>query len=114
MSGYTVRVRGGGGYIAREFCCADHGVFDTLVQRGLEEPQPCPVCEAPSEPVISAVLGRVKLGEVSRGKVEAPPNPYALDTRLLGEGMPLSEFRKQRKKLWTEKKRKDWKDKGIA
>lgn len=107
MSGYTVKVRGGGGYESREFSCTEHGVFDALIQRGLREPQPCPVCQADSEMVISAPIGRVKLGEVTRGKVEVAPTPYAYDTQPLADGMPYSEWKKRRRQLWADKDRAD-------
>lgn len=114
MSGYTVKIRGGGGYESRDFSCEEHGVFDALIQRGLREPQPCPACGRDSEMVMSAPLGRVKLGEVTRGKVEPAPSPYALDTQPLADGMPLGEFKKQRRKLWDDKRRADWKREGLT
>lgn len=114
MSGYIVRVRGGGGYVSREYLCLEHGVFDELVERNhaaQRMPHACPICGAASEPAMSAPHGRVKLGEVMRGKVEAAPSPYALDTQPLADGMPLSEFKARRRKLWDDKRRADWKAK---
>jgi len=114
MTGFTVRIRGGSGLVAREYACPEHGVFDDLVERNHateRAPRPCPECGAASELVISAPLGRVKLGEVTRGKVAEAPNPYALDTQPLAEGMSPSEFKERRRKLWSDKRRREWKEK---
>ena len=111
MTGYIVKHRGAASLVARDFACAAHGPFDALVGRLEEGAQPCPACGASSPMVPSAPLGRVKRGEVTQGKVEAAPSPYALDTRPLADGMPLREWKAQRSKLWNEKRRRDLKDK---
>lgn len=54
-----------------------------------------PPCDAEAERVISAVAGRLKRGEVTRG-ASAPRPANVMDTRPLAEGMPLKEFRRQR------------------
>lgn len=114
MTGFTIRVRGGGGLIAREYACPDHGVFDLLVERNHateREARPCPTCGAPSEMAMSAPIGRVRLGEVGRGKSDPPPSPIALDTRALADGMPLHEWKQRRRAMWNDHDRRKWKEK---
>lgn len=53
--------------------------------------------------VISAPVGRVKAGEVIRGKVaEYPSEHNVMDTRPLADGMPMSEFKARRAKVHGE------------
>lgn len=122
---YTVKVRGavGSGLIAREYTCPEHGVFDALVERSYGNLAiACPAprdnspaeCGRASELTTSAVLGRVKLGEVSRGKIEKPPTPAALDTEALADGMPLAEFKAKRRAMWADRDRAKWKAKGLT
>lgn len=112
-AGYVVKIRGAGQYIVREYECPDCGAFAMTVERPSPEVYACPGCGKESTMIASAVAGRVKLGEVSRGGVAEAPSPYALDTRPLAEGMPLSEFKQKRAKLWREKREREWKDKGL-
>ena len=123
MSGFTVKVRGGG-RILREFRCPEHGVFESY-EPGDAVPCPewtdsdCPCgecqggpCDLPSERCFtSAPLGRVRAGEVARGKSDPPPHPLALDTRPLAEGMPLNEWKAQRAALWDGQRRRELKEK---
>jgi hypothetical protein len=51
-----------------------------------------PHCDVLAPRAVSAVLGRVKMGEVTRGK-NGPPPPNALDTRPLAEGVSTAEWR---------------------
>lgn len=111
--GYRIKVRGAAKYTVREYECDLCGVFAETVETPHPGSRPCPTCGRPSPLVVSAVAGRVKLGEVSRGKVADAPSPYALDTRPLAEGMPLAEFKQKRAKLWREKREREWKDKGL-
>ena len=48
--------------------------------------------------------------EVVRGKYEKPERPTYLDTRKLGEGQDIEEFRAERARIWDEKRRADVKD----
>ena len=60
-------------------------------------------CGAPSPFAISATgTVRVKNFEVVRGGWERPERPTYFDTRKLGEGQPLEEFRAERRKVWEE------------
>lgn len=110
--------------ILADFCCPVHGPFEARADADAET-APCthaPVsystgpatgeegprqyftdtCGIESPWLPSPVAGSVKLGEVSRGKSDAKPGPMALDYRELAEGMPMSEFKAKRKKLWDE------------
>lgn len=110
--GYRVKVRGHAQYTVREYECPDCGQFAETVETPHPDSRPCPLCGLPSPLVVSAVAGRVKLGEVTRGKVAEGPEHY-LDTRPLAEGMPLKEFKERRKKVWRERRRKEWRAKGL-
>lgn len=62
-------------------------------------------CGAASPFAISAPGAvRVKNFEVVRGKWERPERPTYFDTRKLGEGQPLEEFRADRRRIWEEKR----------
>lgn len=50
----------------------------------------------------SPVLGRVRRVEVTRGKWEKPERKTFLDTRKLGEGQDVDEFRAERRKMWRD------------
>lgn len=114
--GYTVKIRGavGAGLIAREFDCPDCGIFDETIKRSEDGEGvfvPCQLCGQPSERIASAVLGRIKLGEVTRGKVEKAPTPGHCDTEPLADGMSFTEWKKQRRKMWDDKRRAEFKAK---
>jgi len=105
-----MRVRGdSSGRILSEFLCTEHGRFDALVSRDAETTT-CPTCGANSSWTPSAPLSRVRLGEVTRGKFEAPQHPGHLDTRALADGMPLNEWKAHRDKLRKERLRKHVKE----
>jgi hypothetical protein len=50
---------------------------------------------------------RVKRFEVVRGGWEKPERKTFLDTRNLGEGQSMEEFKAERKKIWDEKRHAD-------
>ena len=124
---YIVKVRGGGRLVA-EYCCPKHGVFDAEVQRtdsgDAPDTAPCPwsmfvdsstdccedcagTCDYPAPWFPSPVFGRVNIAEVVRGKVERPDSPMFLD---LGAGMPYSEWRAKRDKLYAERRHAEAKE----
>lgn len=92
--------------LVAEYLCTEHGRFDMMLERTANGYAPdhahCKTCGLLSEWTISAPLGRVRLAETTRGKVEAAPTPYHLDTRELGEGMPLKEWKAKRRKVWRD------------
>ncbi len=111
--------------ILADFCCSEHGLFEALVDADAES-HPCPVwmvhghanpatsveapCDYPSPWSPSPVRGRVRIGEVVRGGVDKPDSPMYLNTRELGEGMPMSEWREKRDKMYAERRHKESKD----
>lgn len=102
------------------YTCPVDGEFDCEVRRDEngEAPDviPCPLIEPGSEDeglrcgmpatwTPSASVGcRVRRIEVVRGKWEPPERKTYLDTRKLGEGQSMDEFKAERKKLWTERR----------
>ena len=114
---FTIKLRGGRTpTIAAEYVCPLHGRFELDVQRddGGDAPAtlPCPVdgCVEASPYAISAPLGRVKRVEVQRGKWQKPERKTWMDTRELGEGMDIDEWRSKRAAIWDEKRKQDLKD----
>jgi hypothetical protein len=95
--------------ILADFECPDHGPFETLADADAET-LACPDCGEPSAWLPTPVHGRVRIGEVERGKVARPDSPMFLDTRELGEGMPLKEFKEKRRKLYEERRWKESKE----
>ena len=93
------------------FCPACDVSFETLVTAPSPDVVACPDCDGPASWQPAAVLGRVKRDEVVRGKYEKPERKTWLDTRELGEGMPLSEWKEKRRKIRDEQR---WKEvKGM-
>lgn len=102
-------------FVVAEYCCPEHDRFDALTERtpfgDAPDECPCPAilmidgehgmyeqaCGRMSPWAISAPLGRVKLGEVHRGKSD-PHLPHQLDTRPLADGMPPHEWNKLQEK----------------
>lgn len=121
---FTIKLRGDqSGTVLHEYHCPVHGRFEADVPRAsVPDAVPCPElchedgyddgdgdghpCRASSPWSPSAVTCRVKIAEVTRGKVEAPPTKNALDTRDLAEGMPMNEWRAKRAKLRLDERRK--------
>lgn len=115
--------------ILADFMCPVHGRFEMLVDANADTAL-CPapnalaawlvedlahlavhgpvrqVCGIASPWTPSPVAGRVRLVEVSRGKVEPPPTPQHYNTEKLGEGQRYSEWRAERKAMWREHDRK--------
>ena len=55
-------------------------------------------------------MGRVRRVEVTRGKWQKPEHPGWVDTRELGEGMPIEEFRAKRQKVRDQLRRDSLKE----
>jgi hypothetical protein len=118
---FTIKVRGSAPMVA-EYVCPQHGRFSATVDRDANGDPPatqaCTVlceddnfpyedpeeCGFESEWVISAPIGRVKRGEASQGKYEPPPHAGYMDTRALGEGQSLDEWRADRAKVRQEQR----------
>jgi len=104
-----------GSPISTNFECEEHGYFTATVPRandgGPPENWSCPSCEQPSAWRPTAPLGRVKLGEVVRGKVEEyPPGHVGLDTRPLADGMPVHEWRAKQEAITRDMNFRKWRE----
>jgi hypothetical protein len=114
--------------ILSDFTCPEHGRFEALAESDAES-APCPfvteeggrwdegrgedqdrICEEPSPWTPTPIRCRVRIGEVERGGVDKPASPMFLDTRELGEGMPMEEWRAKRDKVYEERRHKEAKD----
>lgn len=96
------------GWFLAEYDCAPCMVrFEALVERPPPAAQECALCGRLANRVISAAhVGANKVSAVSMGKSDSPPAPTATDTTALGEGMPVKEWKRGRRKLWREYDRK--------
>lgn len=94
-----------------EYTCPEHGVFECVVQREENGEAPdvvqCDQCEGPATWTPSAIIGRVRRVEVVRGKYEKPERKTWLDTRNLGEGQDLDDFREDRRKIRDEQRERE-------
>lgn len=96
------------------YTCPEHGEFDAEVHRDENGDSPdavmCghaagpDVCELEATWTPSPVFGKVRRVEVTRGKWEKPERKTYLDTRKLGEGQDVDEFRAERRKLWRDER----------
>lgn len=97
-----------------DFECPEHGYFAASVPRDDQgnppASHPCPTCGTAAEWRISAPFGKVKPWEVVRGGWEKPERPTYLDTRKLGEGQELDEFREDRRKIRDEQRHRELKE----
>lgn len=69
---------------------------------------PCEFCDDRAVWQPSPLISRVAT-TVVRGPVAKPDSPMYLDTRELGEGMPLAEFKEKRRKLYQERRHREFK-----
>ncbi len=108
---FTLRIRGAQSSVALEYLCDAHGIFEAVVERPEPDAIACPECGAASIWTISGAPGlRFQRGAVRQGKAEPPPHQYACDTRDLGEGMPLDEWKAKRAKMWNDYDYKTFKE----
>jgi hypothetical protein len=100
--------------ILAEYYCEADGRFDSLEERTADGEAPdhatCPECGELAPWTISAPMGKVRVAEVVRGKSDKPERKGWLDTRELGEGMPLEEYRAKRAKIREEERHRDLKE----
>ncbi len=111
-----------------DYHCPVHGRFEISVERTAEGDAPdtvfCPVtpeCYREIDPAeyyvptcaetatwcISAPLARVNPIEAVKGKWTKPERPTYTDTRNLGEGQPLYEWKEDRAKVWEDRRKAD-------
>lgn len=104
---WTVKTRGASSQpMLQDFLCDDCGPISTIAPRDVDS-TPCPDCGKPARWVISAPRVAIPIAEVVRGGVAKPDSPMYLDTRPLAEGMPLTEWKARRQKLYEERR---WKE----
>lgn len=96
--------------ILADYTCPDHGRFEATVPSPSPDDHPCPRCGASSPWAPAPLRGWVKRGEVSRGKSDATEVPTWMDTRELGEGMPMEEWQAKRDQAWAEHEHKENKE----
>jgi len=102
---FTIKVRGAPTtLVAAEYICPAHGRVGLDVERDPSTGDApghaaCPACGELAEWAISAPLGKVKPWEVVRGGWQKPERETWLDTRNLGEGQDLDDFREDRKRV---------------
>lgn len=100
------------------YTCPEHGEFDCEVQRDGRGEAPdviaCPIlmedecrCGLLCTWTPTPVASRVRRFEVVKGKWEKPERPTYLDTRRLGEGQSMEEFRAERRAVWERKRQQD-------
>jgi hypothetical protein len=133
---FIIRIRGDNTKpIVAVYTCPVHGEFDALVQREANGDAPDETkcmrwldqeeteasghawsgysqlyCGKYAAWTPSPIAGRVKRFEVVRGKYEKPERKTWLDTRKLGEGQDIEEFRDERKKIRDEQRWREIKD----
>ena len=87
----------------REYACDVHGPFELVVDLATSrDPRPCPTCGAPSERTLEQrVITRMAISvESGTGKSDAPPTPFAMDSRPVFEGkQSVAEWRADRRKV---------------
>ena len=95
--------------LADYFCRTCSDSFEATVPSPAPDEQECPYCGEQAGWLPSPIRGSVRAGEVVRGPVAKPESPMFLDTRALGEGMPMSEWKAKRRKLYEERRHKEGK-----
>jgi hypothetical protein len=104
---YTVKHRGSPtGLIVAEYSCSECGVFESTVERPAPDELDCVTCGQTATWCMSAPTGRVKRGSATQGKYEPPPRGY-MDTRALGEGQSLEDWRADRRAAKVEERKSE-------
>lgn len=119
---FVIKTRGARGTMLVDYECPTHGRFEALVQRDENgdppETQPCShrtfegyappaPCNLVAEIRICPPLARVNPIEAVKGKWQKPERKTWTDTRNLGEGQPLYDWKEDRAKVWEEKRKQD-------
>ena len=93
--------------LADYYCrtCADS--FEATVPSPSPDEHECPFCGEMAGWLPTPIQGSVRAGEVVRGPVSKPDSPMFCDTRELGEGMPMKEWKAKRAKLYEERRHKE-------
>jgi hypothetical protein len=88
-------------------CAACDVVFESTVESPAPDVIECPVCKGEATWYPTPVHGHVKRVEVVRGKWNKPERPTYYDTRELGEGMEIHEWRAKRRAIRDEERKKE-------
>ena len=102
--------------IVCDYRCPTCGDFEAMIERPAPDELECQ-CGEIAYWTPSPVLGRVKLASATQGKVSKAEKASWTNTEALGEGQPFSEWRKERDKVWRDKRyRQNKRDdrKGMA
>lgn len=82
-----------------------HSKPTTVLPSMAELTEYCKACRLPATWTPSADIAcKVRRIEAVRGKWEKPERKTYLDTRKLGEGQSVDEFRAERRKVWREQR----------
>jgi hypothetical protein len=107
---FVVKIRGDStAPIAADFLCTLCGVFESLVPRNASDFAPCPRCGADAPWWPSPVRTKIPSFSVERGGWQKAERPGWLDTRNLGEGQDLNDFRADRARIRDEERRRNLK-----
>lgn len=116
MSTFTIKLSGEPTG-RREYACDAHGPFDLVVDLATSrDPRPCPACGAPSERTLEQrIVTRMAICvESGTGKSDAPPTPFAMDSRKIFEqGQSVAEWRAERRKVRRDYERDQARQRGV-
>lgn len=113
---WTIKIRGTTDRpIAAEYLCPVHGRFAVTVDRDANGDAPsleaCPEdCGAASPYAVSAPRVGVRRVEAVKGGWEKPARKTFLDTRNLGEGQDIDEWREDRARIRDQQRRDSLKE----
>lgn len=95
-------------------CRCGHRTESLEVRGNVSASVACEACGGKARRCISAVKHKtVWASAANRGKSDPPPCPTAMDTRTIGEGQSVSEWREGRKNVWRDYDRQRRRAKGA-
>lgn len=92
--------------VTADYLCPEHEHFEASVETPTPDAHPCPECGASSPWSPTKLNGKVRRVEVVRGGWQKPERKTWLDTRELGEGQDIQEFREKRRAIREEERQK--------
>lgn len=96
--------------ILADYTCTSCGdTHERTVESPAPDEMPCEFCDAVAVWSPTPIRGSVRHAEVERGTVAKPDSPYYCDTRALGEGMPLKEWKEKRARYQQERRHREFK-----
>jgi len=109
---FEIKIRGAStGLVRHEYLCPAHGRLTVIVERDASGDPPasaaCSVCGEPSEYVISAPRGKVRVAEVVRGSYQKPERETWTNFENLGEGQDPDEWQADRARVWERDREQD-------